>query len=512
MSVAVNPKVFEWLESRGISGETAVRMGIFSGHHRPGGDDGGFRVEPHSQGSVIAFPFLDRGEVVAEKYRAAGKRFYQRPGGRKTFYNADILDDPALTNSTAALVITEGEMDCLSAIEAGYPFVVSVPDGAPPARDKDGNLIDVPETADDIDPKEDDKFRFLANAWPRLQSVKRIIIATDNDEPGMRLAAELVRRLGRVRCSFVTYPDGCKDLNDVLMQHGSAEVNRLIVQAKPYPVSGLYKLSEFPAEPPLRPASTGWPDLDRNLLVYHPALMVVTGFANAGKSTWANQLVAQLAWKHGWRCAIASFEMRVKPFVTDMLAASYVQQPKPWTTGDIAESNRWLEESFLFIAPDPEREEDTDLAWLIEKAEAAVIRHGIRVLLIDPWNELEHNRKKDETVTDYTGRALRALKLFARRFDCLVIIVAHPSKGAVNKKPDELSLYDIADTANFANKADLGVIVARRGEATSVYVRKVRYQPETGLPGEVVMVFDRKLRLFREPVGNVEYEDAQGVA
>lgn len=505
-TVPVNPKVFEWLESRGISGETAVRMGIFSGLHRPGGDEGGFRIEAHPQGNVIAFPFYERGEVAAEKYRAAGKRFYQRPGGRKVFYNADVLDDPALTNSTAALVITEGEMDCLSAIEAGYPFVVSVPDGAPPARDKDGNLIKVPDTAEDVVPEEDDKFRFLVNAWDRLQAVKRVIIATDNDEPGMRLAAELVRRLGRVRCAFVTYPDGCKDLNDVLMQHGPAEVNRVIVQAKPYPVASLYRLSEFPPEPPLRPASSGWADLDRNLMVYHPALMVVTGFANAGKSTWANELVSRLAWKHGWKAAIASFEMRVKPFVTDALAASYVQAKRPWTAEQTADANRWLEDSFVFIAPDPESEEDTDLGWLIEKAEAAVIRHGVRVLLIDPWNELDHNRKRDETVTDYSGRALKALKRFSQRFDCLVIIVAHPAKGATAKKPEELSLYDVADTAHFANKTDLGVIIARRGDATSVWVKKVRYQPETGRPGEVVMVFDRGLRLFRPPISNVEVD------
>lgn len=498
MTVApINEKVLHWLECRGISAETVLRTGIYSARHRNGGDDGGFIVEPAVDGNIVAFPFVDHGEVVAEKYRAPDKRFYQRPGGRKTFFNADILDDPALTNSTAALVIVEGEIDCLSVMEAGYPFVVSVPDGAPPARDKNGKLIKVPEGSADIDPESDDKFKFIVNNWDRLKAIKRIVIATDSDEPGQRLAAELVRRLGRVRCSFIEYPAGCKDFNEVLMEYGPGEIGRIIAQAKPYPLSGVYKLSEFPAEPSVEPRSTGWLELDGLLLPYHPAVLVVTGFANAGKSTWATQLVAQLAMVHRWRAAIASFEMRVNPFVTDMLSARFLELEKPWTESERSRARSWIEDNFVFIAPDPEKDEDTDLAWLLEKAEAAVIRHGVRVLLLDPWNEIDASRRKDETQTEYIGRALRMLKQFARRFDCLVIIVAHPSKGAISKKPDELSLYDIADTAHFANKADLGVVVARQGDDTLVLVKKVRYQPETGVPGQKLMTFNKRLRVFR---------------
>ena len=113
------------------------------------------------------------------------------------------------------------------------------------------------------------------------------------------MAEELVRRLGRIRCYWVEYPDGCKDLNDVLRNHGQAEVSRVLNGAKPYPVNGLYALSEFPPEPPLNPLSTGWGRLDDLIKVFYPSFMVVTGFAGAGKSTWANQLVANLAAQHG---------------------------------------------------------------------------------------------------------------------------------------------------------------------------------------------------------------------
>lgn len=497
------PKAEKFFEERGISSETVIRMGVYSGRRVTTGDES--RVEPATTGELIVFPFIERGEVVAEKYRAPGKRFSQRPNPRSTFYNSDILDDPRLHDGSAALVITEGEMDCLACVDAGYPFAVSVPDGAPPARDKDGNLIRVADGTADIDPTNDNKFQFVANNWDRLSRIKRITIAVDSDEPGRRLAAELVRRLGRVRCSFVTFPIDCKDANEVLMQHGAPKLVETIAAAKPYPVSGVYRFFDLPQEPALQPVTTGWGRLDQHLLAYFPALLIITGLANHGKSAWANQLVAQLAALHGWNIAIASFEMRIRPFVTDVLTSVYLggKSKRLWNELDLEDASAWIDRRFAFIAPEPDCEAVHDVGWLIEKAEVAVIRHGARVLVIDPWNEIEHSRRRDESVTEYTNRALRELKDFGRRFDVLVIIVAHPTKSATNKSPEELSLYDVSDSAAFQNKADLGVVVARLGDLaidnlTGVYVRKVRYQPTTGAIGAIELTFDREAGLFSQ--------------
>ncbi|MFA4974578.1 MAG: DnaB-like helicase C-terminal domain-containing protein, partial [bacterium] len=383
-----------------------------------------------------------------------------------------------------------------------YAYAVSVPDGAPPARDGFGNLIDVPEGVDDIDPANDEKYRYIANNWDRLKKIKRIVIATDADEPGRRLAAELVRRLGRVRCSFVSYPEGCKDLNEVLIGYGAAEVNRIIGSALPYPVSGVYAYHDLPQEPELCPKTTGWDKLDEYLMLYHPALMVVTGFAGQGKTSWTQQLVSNLARIHGWTTAIASFEMRIKPYVTNAIGTAMLGiASKRWGDGDQATVDEFLDRNFCFIAPEPDCERVHDVSWLLEKAEVAVIRHGARVLLIDPWNEIEHSRDARESTTEYVNRALREIKDFGRRFDVLVIIVAHPTKGATSKSPEEVTLYDIADSAAFQNKADLGVVVARLGDPavdieTGIFVKKVRYQPSTGKIGSIELVFDRETGMF----------------
>ena len=490
----VNPRILKWFANRGINPENVKHTGIYSGRHQQDGDK--WQVVPDETGEVVVFPYRRKGAVVNEKYRAANKRFYQMPGGKKVFWNADILDDPALHEGRASLIITEGEMDALAVMEAGNPFVVSVPDGAPPAP---GGITEVPEgmKAQDVIPEFDTKYGYIFNDWDSLKKIKRIIIATDNDEPGRRLAEELVRRLGRARCSFVVYPEGCKDFNEVLMKGDMATIGEMIARAQPYPVSGVYTYSELPEEPPLNPASTGFGRLDDYLKPFYPALMVVTGFAGSGKSSFVNQMVGQLNLQHGWKVAIASFEMRIKPFVTGVLTQTYLE-----AGNDVAVQDEWLDENFMFIAPEPSEEDESfDIDWLIEKATVAVIRHGIRVLVIDPWNEIEHASRKGESLTDYTGRAIRALKRFGREFECLVIVVAHPTKNAATKAPEEVTLYDVSDSAHWANKADFGIVVARRGESehdfvSSVFVKKVRYQPISGRPGSIELTYDPVTRTF----------------
>jgi hypothetical protein len=163
----------------------------------------------------IAFPYYRRGYVVNVKYRGLEtKCFKQVAGAEKILYNLDALE-----GQTEA-VFVEGEFDVLALIQAGILNVVSVPDGAPPAGSKPS----------------DRKFEYLVNCAKELAPLRKIILAVDNDAPGKTLAAELARRLGPERCWFVTWPDGCKDANDVLCKHGAAVLRACIEAAQPWPV------------------------------------------------------------------------------------------------------------------------------------------------------------------------------------------------------------------------------------------------------------------------------------
>lgn len=501
--MTISPTHLEWLESRRISVEVATAMALYSAKR------GSTGVEADPEGKILVFPYLEEGVEKNAKYRAPGKRFWQKQGGKKLLYNRDILADPSLHDGSHPLVICEGEVDCLAAITAGYPFAVSVPDGAPPARDAQGKLIAVPENTYDIDPDNDDKYVYILNDWELLSRIKTIVIAVDGDEPGTRLAKELVRRLDRVRCKFVTYPEGCKDLNEVLVAHGPEAVLNVISSAKPFPVSGVYSYNDLPDEAPLAPVTTGWNGLDEVLMPYTPAFMVVTGFPGQGKSTWTVQLAAQLALYHGWNVGLASFEMRIKPYVTNQITNVFLRKRLDAANPDARLTpEAFLQRRFCFIAPDPEEDIDHDLEWLLDRMATGVIRHGIKVCIIDPWNEIDHKRERDESLTEYTGRAIRKLKVFAKRYDVLVIVVAHPDKGARAKDADTIGLSDISDSAHWANKADIGVTIARIGDdpestSTGVYIKKIRYQPEAGKIGEGLLQFDRSKRIFVETVGEI---------
>jgi len=469
----IGQKVVQWFQKRGISEKTLINTGTYSKPHQASG------------GEIIVFSFIVNGKTVNEKYRDYKKKMWQS-GGEQVFWNADVLLHPDLQSGKYSLVITEGEIDALSFLEAGYPYAISVPNGAIPPKDE--------ITFDE----EDKAFQYIKRFWKELKGIKRIILATDTDPPGQFLKTNLAVRLGEARCFVPSYPPGCKDGNDVLVQYGTEAVLQLVAAADPYPISCLYKVSNLPAEPTAEALSTGWGRMDDALKVYLTAFMVVTGKPTEGKSTWVTQLAAQMAINHGWKVAIASFEGMTSALIAQLRCVHQELEPQ-------GNTEEWLEKHFNFImarSDDDLIEDHFGLDWLLDKALAIWIREGIKMLILDPWNELEHGWGKNESQTDYIGSAIRRLKKFARERGVLVVVVAHPTKGACEKKAsDGIELWDIADSAHWYNKADLGVTVARisGSNETNIHIRKVKHEGKYGRKGaKVPLTFDPYYGIFSQ--------------
>lgn len=506
--MTVSPKAEAWFEARKIEPEVVARMGIFSGRREQDGDES--TVVPDPAGDILAFPYYEGGRDVSVKYRGrpradGSKVMWQRKEGRKTFYNADVLDDPALIEGTQALVIVEGEPDCLAVLSAGYSFVVSVPDGAPADRDANGKpLAPVPDNADDIDPDADLKYSYIQNNWDRLAKIKRFVLFTDDDGPGQRLRDELARRLGRVRCSFVHYPlcgDKKADANEILIQYGPDELIKVISRAVPFPIKGIYHVSDFPLMERPKTYSTGWGRLDLpvsapgmcGLMLTTGIFMVVLGKPGSGKSTWTLQMAFNMARNHGWNVGLGSFEVLPVPYVRDILRVHFNDAPPAQLSPiKISAADRFIEEKFTFFHIDPLMDDsEQTLEWLLDRAADAVIRDGIKMLIIDPWNELEHARRRDETETQYTARAIRAMKKFAMAYDVLVIVVVHPTKSGGDKPQGELSLYDADGSAHWVNKPEIGIVVERDDASGQciIHGRKFRFS-FLGRKGSTGFVYD----------------------
>jgi twinkle protein len=463
----------DFFEGRGISIETAARFGIYTAKRA------GHEVVPSVGGDIIVIPYTEHGVTVNEKFRTLDKKFWQWTNKRPTFFNSDILDDPALEQGTP-LIITEGELDCLAAIDCGFPFAVSVPDGAPPPAQGEAQA----------------KLEYLWNNKDRIRHVKRFVLAVDADAPGKRLADELCRALSASRCCFIEYPLGCKDLNDVLIKNGPQIVAKVLNEAKPFPVRGLYWLNDYPEREPIETFTTGWPLLDQHFQLFRGGLTVVTGIPSHGKSAWCLNILMNVAKFHGWRSVVFSPEMPTVPFMRDRLERIH-------GGSDEAARRAFIQDRFCFIDNDPSGDDDESftLDWVLDKATDAVLRDGVNCLLLDPWNELEHARQRDENITDYVGRCLRDIKRWARLRKVAVIIVAHPTKEIRREgKTRTPTLYDIESSAHWFNKCDHGIVIERSNEIdqATIHIAKSRFE-EAGVRGSVRMGFDRHTNRF-EPL------------
>jgi twinkle protein len=453
------------IENRGLDPEIASRLGIETCADRT---------------DLVRIPYVVGADTVNWKYRTLDgeKRFHQDKDGKKCFFNFNVITDASLANEP--LIITEGEFDALAALQAGYARVVSVPDGAPA------------EAIGDDD--RGAKYSYVRDAEPAMRDIREIILCTDNDGPGINLMNDLAVRLGKARCKWVVYPKGCKDLNDALRLYGAKGVTETLKRARWVRVDGIYRMSELPPISSAAAHDCGMAELGRHYKLRLGDFAVVTGIPGHGKTCFVTDLCCRMVQAHGWDTAFAAFETQPQIDHRRMLSTWLHRKHPNWQSqAEKAEAATWIDQHFSFICPSDD--DDATLPWLLEKAAASVVRHGVRIVVVDPWNEMDHMRPDGVSLTEYTGIAIKEFRRFAKKYQVHLIVVAHPTK--LQKEKDGSvpmpSMYDISDSAHWANKADVGVIVHRKDEiSTIIRVAKSRYHDEIGVPGQFEAQFVRE--------------------
>jgi len=443
----------KWLEARAIPSDLAERLGL--------------TTVTRDNAKWLSIPYLHDGAIVNRKYRRTSQKQHSMDkGGKLCLWNAECL------SGVGEVIITEGEFDALAVMASGFERVVSVPNGT--------------SASEASDPFTGNAYAYMWEHEAALKGIESFVLATDGDKPGQALAKGLAAILGPERCKFISYPEGCKDLNEVLVKHGDREVVKLIASAKPYPIAGLYKLSQFPEAAEVQSMATGIAALDAHMSLALGTFTVFSGYSNMGKSTVLNSIIAHCIDRDVPVC-VASFETAPKPILRDgiaraLLGCSFHELPRHPRKQEAYDQ---IERRLSVISNALDDESDIDVETYIELARAAAVRDGAKLIILDPWNELEHKRAPNETETDYIGRAIRALKRFARRSNVALWVVAHPTKP--QGRDGAPGLYDIAGSANWANKADYGLIYHRPDKtvnAGTLNVVKVRM----GLPGECGIV------------------------
>lgn len=470
-----------WFEERGIPASVLERNHVTAASvYMP-------QVEDHV--AAIAFPYLRGDEWINCKYRDREKNFRMETGAERILYGLNDMAD--------VCVIVEGEIDKLSVEVAGITSCVSVPDGAPAENTKDYSS----------------KFTFLEADWERVEAVREWIIAVDSDGPGKRLEDELSRRLGREKCRRVTWPTDCKDANDVLRSFGPEVLRECLDNAEPFPLSGVFDVTDLSDRIDHlyehgweKGVTTGWDELDRLYSVRAGEFTVVTGMPNSGKSNWVDCLAVHLAANHGWRGAFFSPENQPLEDHMARIAEKWAMQPfadgptRRMDRDTLQRAKEWVRGHFKWILPDDDAEWTVDT--VLEKARALVTRFGIRFLVIDPWNELEHAPPNGMTETIYTGHVLKHIRQFGRRHGVAIFVVAHPAKMyREDGKYPVPTLYDISGSANWRNKADNGIVVWRdftdEYAPVEIHVQKIRFR-QIGKIGMAKLFYDKITATYRD--------------
>ena len=445
----LNEKVYKWFKTRGISYQTLNDLNITEGKE--------YMPQTGQVENTIQFNYIIGDELINIKYRDGRKHFKLYKGAEKVFYNLNSIVN------TDTCVIVEGEMDVLAFHEAGIKNVVSVPNGAT----LNHNNLD-----------------YLDNCIDYFTDKEKIILAVDQDEAGVALQQELIRRLGAEVCYLVNFSD-CKDANDYLLKYGKEDLAETIKDCRPVPLENVTTFKDIEHEVTdfvkhgFKPGfQVGLNNFDNIFSTYTGQFITVTGIPSSGKSDFVDQMCVGYNNNYGWKTAFASPE-NAPTYLHAHKLMRKVWQDMP-TRSDIGGS-KWkqvaehVNDNFFFI--DMER---YTLESVLRKGAELVKRKGIKCLVIDPFNKIRDVDCKTEDVNRYTMEYLTKIETFAKKFDVLVFIVAHPTKmyKTSDGKIEEPNMYNIKGGGEWYDASYHGILVHRDYEAKTVKAKvlKVKFQ------------------------------------
>lgn len=399
------------------------------------------------------------------------------------------------------LIITEGEKDRLTLMTCGFPYVLSIANGA------STNIEESHEAFDE---------------W--IQQAGEIVICGDTDRPGRRLVKLLIEQY-QTRAKVTTLPQGKKDISEVYDAFGSREVQRIIAEAQGISDADIYDLSEHKED--ILDIMMG--NYDRGYEVgmggltdgiFHPTseggLIILTGRPNSGKTDFLNCLMAHLMYHNQKRVAFFSFEKPIKGKHVREIAriALGVRNTEDMDGAESPEEARQENRKVLDFLSEHMVDFDTktrlpDSNYIIGMMEAMMNRKKQKIdyLVIDPYvfiNMTEGGSRATEKVR----LMLTKLQAWSRTRHIWTVVVAHPRiqyKDGHEAFPP-LDIYSVAGSAQWANLADFLLTVNRISKPeegkmfTIVEMLKVRDQ-EFCHPGKVYYV--------RQPCGRYDERESE---
>ena len=493
--------------------EVMKRTGVMCAYMNRKADDGKSE-DPHGCIPVPAIAYCNYldGKIINVKFRSVvlnpitgewSKDFAQEsPTKPCAPYGIDSIN-PIRPDAgpIRQLIITEGEKDRLTLMSCGFPYVLSIANGA------QTNIAESHEAFEE---------------W--IAQVEEIVICGDTDRPGRTMVKALLNAY-TARAKVVHLSGNRKDISDVYADFGASEVRRIIQEAEDVAAQDIYDLHQH--EPDILEVMMGIYDKGYDVgmgmktdHIFHPTsdggLIILTGIPNSGKTDFLNCMMAHLMFQRQKRIAFFSFEKPIK--------AKHVREIARVALGveDTASMDHTMKESearevnsqIINYMTEHMVDFDTktrlpDSDYIIAMAERDMRKHGLDFLVIDPYVFIDMTEGGSRaTETEKVRLMLTKLQAWSRTRHVWTIVVAHPRiqyKDGHESFPP-LDIYSIAGSAQWANLADFLFTVRRmnKPEEGKVYsiveMLKVRDQ-EFCQPGKVLYV--------RQPCGRYDERESE---
>lgn len=503
-------QVRRYLEHEQIPLEWAYKMrwGVSSRHIKVKGEETG-----KVRACLVYRNYVD-GLCCNAKFRAVTAVAKTQPGDaatgqhRRTVFEKGFDQVSAVTpcapynidsirQSCQTLYITEGEKDCLTLCMLGFQHVVSAASGA----------------------QTDHRKSFEAfREW--LRPVQTVVICSDRDKPGRQMVEALNAYFDDKQVRVVEWDQRLhgKDITEVYQKEGEDFTRELVLQARLLVREDLEDYGTDDAVNRVVACARGFYDKGYDVgigpvtnrhfrLTSTGGLIIVTGVPGTGKTDFLNFLTMSFLNVRRSHVCYCSFETpdkfrhagdltQIWAGGTDLSLLS-PEEVAPFTQTVISHIThiRMRRES-----PTPEA--------VLRKTEKVLALHpSLEYLVIDPYLFLSVTTGKNITETDAIKTMLVTLPDWAHDHRIWIFLVAHPRKL---KKEDgtseleEIDMYTIAGSANWANVADFVLSLKRVVKGSSDYTRlsvlKVRDQ-KICTPGDVFY--------NRQPCGRYDERDSE---
>lgn len=397
----------EYLKTRGISAAVCKKYEV--------------TVKP-DDANVLVFPFKDEtGALQFIKYRNIA---FEKGKGSKEWCESGckpILFGMNHCTDFETLVITEGQIDSLSLSEAGIRNAVSVPTG------KNG-------------------FTWKPHVWNWLLQFKEIVVFGDNENGEITLAKEIASFFPK-RVKVVRNQDyqGCKDANEILTKIGPNALHAAVNNSEPKLSTRIKNLADVEMKDlsKLEAIKTGFHRLDEAIGggLHFGDLVVLTGRCGDGKSTVASMMIAN-ALKQRYKVFCYSGEL--PDFMFKAWLDSQILGKMNITEADNNALREWYTKR-IYIYDNTIIDDSEDEVFSI--IEEAVKNIDCRFVLIDNlMTALPDNESLD--LFHQQSLFVKRCAKFAKAFNIVIILVAHPRKGGGTDTDDISGSGDITNLAS----------------------------------------------------------------